>query len=204
MDARTIAFYDAEPGRYATLVERHSLSPPSWLGTFADHLPAGGRVLDFGAGPGWAAAALAARGFAVEATDGSEGLAAEGRRRYGIEIRVEPFEALAAVAAFDGIWASFCLLHAPRGDLPDHMARLARALKPGGLLYVGLKEGAGEARDPLGRHYTYVSEAELRALLAGAGLALEDLGRDLQTGCAGGEEPCLHAFARRPVERVGS
>jgi SAM-dependent methyltransferase len=128
---------------------------------------------------------------------GSPGLAAEARRRYGLEVRVAPFEALEAEGRYDGIWASFCLLHAPRAELGAHLARLARALRPGGLLYLGMKEGAGEARDRLGRRYSYFSGDELRAALAAAGLAVEAVAREHGRGYAGGEETFLHIHARR-------
>ncbi len=199
MDPRTIAFYDTEPGRYAEMVARELTAPPPELARFAAALPAGGRVLDLGCGPGWAAAWLAARGFAVDATDASAGMAAEGRRRHGVEIRVEPFEALAADGLYDGVWCAFALLHETRDALPGHLARIARALKPGGILYLGMKEGAGEARDALGRRYVYVAAPELEAMLAGAGLVGVSIGRDRVRGCAGVVEPVLHAVARRPV-----
>ena len=62
MDRRTLAFYDTEPGRYCDAVADPAAELPPWLARFADGVAAGRHVLDFGAGPGWAAAALARRG----------------------------------------------------------------------------------------------------------------------------------------------
>ncbi len=70
---------------------------------------------------------------------------------------------------YDGIWANFSLLHAPRADMPRHFAAIHRALKPGGLFQIALKTGTGEKRDPIGRYYSYYSEAELLHLLHDAG-----------------------------------
>lgn len=199
-DPRTIAWYDAGAHDYAEMVERHWPTGSPWLDRFAARLAPGARVLDFGAGPGWAAAALARRGFSVEATDASAGLAAEGRRRYGIEIRVAAFDALDAVAAYDGVWASFSLLHDSRDAFPGHLARIARALRRGGAIYLGMKEGTGTRRDSLGRRYFYVSEAEIRTALAAAGFAAPEIGRETAAGMTGMPEPMLHALAARATE----
>jgi hypothetical protein len=42
-------------------------------------------------------------------------------------------------------------------------------LKPGGYFHIGVKLGTGEARDALGRFYTYYGEDELEERLAEAG-----------------------------------
>jgi hypothetical protein len=47
--------------------------------------------------------------------------------------------------AFDGIWASFSLLHTPKAEHSRHIGAMARALRPGGYLYLGMKLGEGEA-----------------------------------------------------------
>ncbi|MEM9147919.1 MAG: class I SAM-dependent methyltransferase [Pseudomonadota bacterium] len=193
MDDQTLAFYAAEAEAYADLVTGDF--GRIWLERFAERLPQGARVLDWGAGHGWAAAWLRDQGFAVEATDGSEDLAAVGRTRFGLEVRVEPFGALDAEAAFDGLWSSFALLHVPRARFAGHLAQAARALRPGGLLYLGLKEGTGEARDRLGRHYTYFGRGDLAAALAAAGFEPPEILGDQAMGMAGAAEPCLHAYA---------
>lgn len=200
MDRETIAFYDAEAAAYADTMARDWPDGPPMLARFAARLAPGGRVLDLGCGPGQDAARLAAMGFAVDAMDASEGLAAEARRRHGIAVRVASFDALDAEALYDGVWAAFSLLHDSRAALPRHLARIARALKPGGALYLGLKEGEGEARDSLGRRYFYVRAAEIAARLAEAGFAAPEIGRDEGTGMAGTREPLLHVLTLRAGE----
>jgi hypothetical protein len=153
-------------------------------------------------------------GFKISAFDGSAGLAAEARLRYGIEVRVGRFEDLDDEGLYGGVWASFCLLHDTREAMPGHLARLARALIPGGWLYLGLKEGTGESRDRLylglkegtgesrdrlGRRYTYFGKAEIEALLKAAGFAKLEVTVEQATGYDGSKTGMMHILARRGV-----
>jgi hypothetical protein len=49
------------------------------------------------------------------------------------------------------------------------LARIWRALKPGGVFYASFKTGDAEGRDTLGRYYNYPSPEWLREAYAGAG-----------------------------------
>ena len=73
--------------------------------------------------------------------------------------------------AYDGVWASACLLHVPRDELAGILARIHRALKPDGLFYASYKidEGHGDGRDSLGRYYNYPPPEWLEATYAAAG-----------------------------------
>jgi SAM-dependent methyltransferase len=130
-DARTLAFYDSDAAAYAEWSAE--ISPRAHLQRFVAALPEGGAALDLGCGGGWAAAEMMAAGLSATALDASAGLVARARAR-GVPAEVGRFEDLEAVAAFDGIWISFSLLHAPLADWPGVLARAARALKPGGAL----------------------------------------------------------------------
>ena len=81
--------------------------------------------------------------------------------------------------------------------MPGHLARLARALEPGGWLYLGLKEGAGESRDSLGRRYTYFGEAEIGGLLRAAGFPEVETTVEQSTGYDGTKTGMMHILARR-------
>lgn len=167
-DPETIRLYDARAADYAQATA--SDAPDATLAAFIAALPAAGSVLDLGCGPGAAAGHMAASGLSVEAWDASAGMVALAARRAGVTARQRTFADLDAVAVFDGVWANFSLLHAPRADVPAHLAAIARALRPGGVLHVAVKEGTGARRDTLGRLYTYFTADELRTLLRGAGL----------------------------------
>ena len=179
-DDETIALYDARAAEYADTVSEPE--PPARLLAFIESLPARGRVLDLGCGPGNAAATMAAAGLEIDAVDASAGMVAVARARHGIAARQGSFADLDP--PYHGVWANFSLLHAPRAEMPGHLARLHAALAPGGLLHIGLKTGTGARRDTLGRLYIYYTEAEIDALLAGAGFDIisretgEDTGFD--------------------------
>ncbi len=194
-DEATLDFYTREAAAYADYAAREAGSP--WLARFAAMLPPDGAVLDFGCGSGWAAGQFAAMGLTATGFDGSAGLAAEARRRQGIPVTVGRFDELDAEAAFDGVWASFSLLHDSRAAMPGHLARLHRALRPGGALYLGLKCGEGESRDSLGRLYTYFGEAEIASLLAAASFAVTASETEPSAGYDGAPAVSLHVLARR-------
>jgi SAM-dependent methyltransferase len=79
------------------------------------------------------------------------------------------FDELDAREAYDGVWASACLLHVPRDELAGVLGRIHRALKPSGVFYASYKTGEGDGRDSLGRYYNYASLEWLEATYASAG-----------------------------------
>jgi SAM-dependent methyltransferase len=79
------------------------------------------------------------------------------------------FDELEESEAFDGVWASACLLHVPKPDLAGILARIHRALKADGVFYASFKSGEADGRDSLGRYYNYVSADWLHATYAAAG-----------------------------------
>lgn len=169
IDAETIAVYDAQAEDYA---KRRAHRIEQGLATFAAKLRQGGHVLDLGCGPGDSSAYLLQAGFTVDAVDASASMVAI-TRTLGVNARQATFEQINETDAYDGIWASYSLLHAARSDMPEHLTRIRNALKSGGKLHVGLKLGQGEARDPLGRLYTYYTLDELIGLLETAGFIPE-------------------------------
>jgi SAM-dependent methyltransferase len=192
-DKDTLKVYAAEADRYARIeasdVERQSLD------TFLARLALGAHILDLGCGPGRHAAEMQARGFSVTAWDASPDFVAAARER-GVDAHQRVFDDLAAQDAYDAVWASFSLVHAPRGDLPRHLAAIARALRPRGHLFLGMKLGEGEHRDALGRFYAYFTDQELRHHLAEAGFVVLDAVTDKGKGLAGTEDPFILMTAR--------
>jgi hypothetical protein len=116
----------------------------------------------------------------------------------GVTARQGTFDDLDAVDAYDGVWANFSLLHAPREKLPLHLAAIVRALRAGGVFHIGMKTGAGTTRDHLERKYTFVSETELRDLLTDAGLEIvaQDVGHEV--GLAGTDDWWIVVTAAKP------
>jgi SAM-dependent methyltransferase len=131
---------------------------------FLSHVPAGGVVLDAGCGAARDALAFRRLGYQVEAFDASPALAALAEAHLGQPVAVLRVEDLDRQGCFDGIWACASLLHVQLAGLPEVLARLAAALKPGGVLYVSFKYGRGE-REHGGRRFTDLDEAGFAELL---------------------------------------
>jgi SAM-dependent methyltransferase len=128
-------------------------------------LKPGARILDAGCGSGRDAKAFSERGYAVDAFDASAELAERAERLIGRPVEVMRFQELTAVEQYDGIWCCASLLHVPEKELPEVMALLANALKPGGVWYVSFKYGTGE-RVKDGRRFTDMNEDRLREVVS--------------------------------------
>ena len=195
-DAETLKFYADNAADYV----QHAGRPSAQLAGFLTRLPPGGTVLELGTGNGRDAAAMLAAGFAVTPSDASPELAAEAEKRLGVPVRIMAFHQLDELAAYDGVWACACLLHAPRGELTDALTRIHAALRPGGRLMASFKAGNAEGRDQFGRYYNYLSEEELRDhLRAAASWASIDLNEIDGSGYDGQPTRWLWAEACRSV-----
>lgn len=193
-DTETIRIYDDRAADYAEMTDAYNTTDPR-LAAFIAACPEGGRVLDLGCGPGAAAAKMAAAGVTVEATDASVEMVALAGRHPGVSARQATFDEIAGEAIYDGIWANFSLLHAPRADFPRHLAALHRALKPGGVFLIGLKLGKGAARDKIGRLYTYYTEDDLMDHLRSAGFTPSDIKHGSGEGLDGTVSPWISVIA---------
>jgi SAM-dependent methyltransferase len=165
VDQATLQFYGRNAASYAAWAK----APSTRLIDFLGLLPPGGAILELGCGSGHHSAEMLARGFAVRVTDGSPEMAGIASRRLNHPVEAMLFDQLDDHEAFDGIWASACLLHAPRDELAGILSRIHRALKSGGIFYASYKIGEGEGRDSLGRYYNYPSPAWLEETYAAGG-----------------------------------
>ena len=165
MDNDTLQFYRDNAAAYAG----YAKAPSTRLVDFMGQLPARGSVLELGCGAGNHLAEMLARGFKVRATDGSPEMAALAAKRLNHPVEAMLFDELDESGVYDGVWASACLLHAPRGELAGILGRIHRALKPDGLFYASYKAGEDDGRDSLGRYYNYPSREWLEATYAASG-----------------------------------
>lgn len=191
-DADTLGFYAAEAEVYAG---RDRELGEARLRRFAELLPAGGQVLELGCGGGQDSAALLALGLDITPTDGSPELAAQAQERLGRPVSVLLFEDLVAEAVFDGVWANACLLHVPRPALPGILAKVNRALRPGGVFYASFKAGEAEGRDRFGRYYNYPDATWLRSAYGEGGWSRIDIEEDQGGGYDREPTRWLHATA---------
>lgn len=169
-DPATIAFYQARAPHWVFHSGEHHSHQ---LDAFLDRLPEASAVLELGCGGGRDAARMRERGFVVDATDAVPALVKRANAAFDLGARVMAFHELEAESAYAGAWAHASLLHAPRAALPDILARIHRALRPGGWFFSSYKLGAGEGRDLLGRLHNFPSPEWLFARYGEAGFAIE-------------------------------
>lgn len=131
---------------------------------FTAHLPQGAAILDFGCGSGRDTKYFLSQGFQVEAIDGSEELCKLASEYTGIPIKHMLFQELDAVEQYDGIWACSSILHLPLEELKPVLEKMAKALRPQGIIYTSFKHGdfAGERN---GRYFTDMTETSFAALM---------------------------------------
>lgn len=194
VDERTIAVYDAKAGEYAEVFTDRS--PDQSLADFIALIPMGGNVLDLGCGPGRASVHMRDAGLIPDPLDASASMVALAQDQ-GLPARQATFDDITGTAIYDGVWANFSLLHAPRDALPKHLSAIATALKPRGILHIGMKSGQGAARDGIERLYTYVETDELAALLETAGLSVIYTREGAEVGMAGTKDPFIIMRAKK-------
>jgi SAM-dependent methyltransferase len=195
VDEQTLQFYRSNARSYADWAK----APSARLRGFLSRLPPDGSILELGCGAGNHSAVMLEAGFAVRATDGSPEMAAIASRRLGGHpVEAMLFDQLEAQEAYDGVWASACLLHVPREELAGILGRIHRALKPFGLFYASFKIGEGDGRDNLGRYYNYPSPEWLQVTYAAAG-AWDQLASDTSVIQSFDQTPAnmLHLVVRK-------
>ena len=166
MDDDTLQFYRRNAEAYA---ERTITSRQVRLTKFLACLTPAAAILELGCGAGADTKEILARGFDVTPTDGSPEMADVASKHLGRTVETLLFHDLDEVEAYDAVWANACLLHVPRAELADILARIWRAMKAEGVFYASYKEGDGDGRDTLNRYYNYPSPDWLRATYSEAG-----------------------------------
>lgn len=196
-DQATLDFYAREAAAYASTGKN---TASLWLSDFMRLLPAGGRVLDLGCGGGRDTEALLQHGFDVDPIDGSQAIADEAAKRLGRAVKVLRFDELRDVERYDAIWANASLLHVPRPAFSAVLARVFRALKPGGLHFASYKAGTADGRDGLGRYFNYPDrDALTQAYARSAAWDILSVTDHVGGGYEGLDWPWLAVAARRPI-----
>jgi ubiquinone/menaquinone biosynthesis C-methylase UbiE len=148
---------------------------------FIARLPAGSTILDCGCGPGMDTERFSQLGYKVTAIDLSDRFVELVRKRVP-NARVEKMDMRNLAfpkAAFDGLWASFSLLHIRASEIQETLSGFNSVLRDGGLFFAALHRGpktrwvkttiSGMERD------TYVQEwlqTDIEAVVRGAGFEI--------------------------------
>jgi len=151
------------------------------LQQFIARLPAGSTILDCGCGPGMDTERFSQLGYKVTAIDLSDRFVELVRKRVP-NARVEKMDMRNLAfpkAAFDGVWASFSLLHIRASEIQETLSGFNSVLRDGGLFFAALHRGpktrwvkttiSGMERD------TYVQEwleIDIEAVVRGAGFEM--------------------------------
>jgi len=193
-DLETISVYDQKAAEYAEFVQQEEPHPS--LLAFISQLNPSDYVLDLGCGPAHASATMYAQGLRVDPVDASAQMVELANQLFDIGARQAQFADISGQDIYEGVWANFSLLHASTDDFPLILRALRHALKPGGLLHLGMKTGDGSARDHLQRLYSYYSESQLRQLLSDNGYEVDSVVQGEDMGLAGDVEPWIVLLCR--------
>lgn len=176
LDRMTADYYDTHFAEYAA--RTRGIDPSSFLEMLASRLPKGARVLDVGCGSGRDLLWLKERGFDPTGFELSPGLAGMAEEYSGCSVIRGDF----LLADFSGLKVDAVILvgalvHLRNNELAAALARICRALVPGGLLYISLKEGKGRAANADGRVFELWEHDALTAVFAASGLHLLEFRR---------------------------
>ena len=192
---KTIEYYNQNANMFAQGTRQVDFSVMQER--FANVVPAGSRILDFGCGSGRDTKYFLEKGYRVEATDGSVELCRLASAFTGIEVKEMRFQALDASDKYEGIWACSSILHLPKKELLPVIRKMCIALKDNGVIYTSFKYGDFEG-ERNGRYFTDFTEDSFREFMkAIPELTIEEqwITSDVRPGR--GEEKWLNLILRK-------
>ena len=154
----TLGFYNKNARNYTEQTRMVDLS--ELYVDFEECLNPGARILDLGCGSGRDSKYFLENGYSVIPVDGSAAMCIAASEYLHIPVRQMLFSELKFKNEFDGIWACASLLHVPKTQIRDIMAKVERALKPDGVLYASFKYGEEEINID-GRQFSFYNETDL-------------------------------------------
>ena len=139
-----------------------------------------GCILDLGCGSGRDSYYFKQKGYKIVAVDGSKELAKHASDLLGQPVLNQMFHEINFNNQFDGIWACASLLHVCQSQMFDILTKMKRSLKPGGIIYLSVKEGDGCQLEE-GRLFQYYTSKQLcQTITQCQGLNVEELWKTVE------------------------
>jgi len=137
-----------------------------FLDPVVKHLPLRGEVWDVGCGSGRDLLWLKQRGFNAVGLERSQGLVRLAAAHSGCQVIQGDFNTFDfSRIAVDAILLIGALVHVSRQELPPLLSTIIAGLKPGGVLFLSLKQGCGIREDKQGRQFYLWQDAALEEVL---------------------------------------
>ena len=173
MDKRTIDYYNRNADSYYWNTVGVDMSV--FRKKFASYLPNEASVIDTGCGSGRDVMAFSDMGHDAAGLDAAKELLKLAEERLEIKTIAADMSEYKAASPYDGIWCCASLIHLSDEEKARFFRNLERNLKPGGVLFVSVKEGIETGRDGDGVYTNNCTWEELKRYLESAGCGiLED------------------------------
>ncbi|MDO5294059.1 MAG: class I SAM-dependent methyltransferase [bacterium] len=131
---------------------------------FIHMLPEKAIIMDLGCGSGKNTLYFKSQGLTVIPVEGSRVLCNIATKHTGIKVRHMRVSELNEVSKYDGVWTGSSLIHLSYNEAIDVLHRIAKSLKPGGVLYMAFRYGTFEGIEN-GRQYIDLNEKKLERLI---------------------------------------
>lgn len=180
--SNTINTYDQTAEEYST--EHSDINDvKSLLDRFIRNVP-GKKILDVGCGPGRDAKYLSEKGLRVTGIDLSKNLLSIAAKKAPKAefLQMDMADLNFTENAFEGIWACASFLHVPKKEAGRVLEGFNRVLKPGGLIFIGVKEGEDE-KIIYGKFFSFYHQEEIISLLRSANFEIKEASKETKA-CA--------------------
>lgn len=199
MDKSTIDYYNRNADSYYWNTVGVDMSV--FRKKFASYLPNEASVIDMGCGSGRDVMAFSDMGHDAAGLDAAKELLKLAEERLEIKTIAADMSEYKAASPYDGIWCCASLIHLNDEEKARFFRNLDRNLKPGGALFLSVKEGIETGRDSEGVYTSNCTGAELRRRLEDAGCEILD-DRVTTDAMGRGNVRWLNVFARKRSGRT--
>ncbi len=183
MDLPTVNTYNLASDQYQQdVVAFWAKFPKKILKAFRDSLKTN-RVLSLGSGPGLDALLLKDMFLRVTCLDASSAMVEKTKALGFPSLQADLLDIPFKDSSFAGVWAYTSLLHIPKSQIQQAIGEIARILKPGGVVMLGMIEGDSQEIKPYSqdiqsdRLFVYYTEDELKELLITSGFKILSVDR---------------------------